>query len=341
MEKISDEVWKEILNRQNFPLIGTNEPNNGNGYHDAISWQIPFRNPVFKQNESVSDSFNTFRTVYLRDLSNDLQSGFQRKEKIVGELKITQCSNNYSNTFEKFISKGSYSRNDFVNELGEWGKYFAYKGRVIFEIIGWYDNNTNQFYGFDLRRLDTDYCKVTNNYVIYDAPFKQKGDKVINRKIKIPKEKCIVVDFPKEFGGYKGFIKKDQQILKLGNRFSFDINPQNLQKNFESSKEWERQYHKIISDWGTSAFTHIEDVSEFSKELNFFKYRYMVICCTHEIINGLKQLIEYLNKKLFENAEVEFNVKEYDKDYFKSMLNKYLTGELNLKEAVDFLKIYL
>lgn len=340
MAKISDEIWQQILNRQNFPLIGTNEPNNGNGYHDAISWQIPYQNQFFNQSESISDSFNTFRTIYLRDLSNDLQSGFQWNKKFLGELKITQCSDNYKNTFEKFISKDKYYRNDFLYELGEWGGYFAYKGRVIFEIIGWYDNNTNQFYGFDLRRLDTDHCKVTNNYVIYDAPYKQKGDEVINRKIKIPKEKCIVIDFPKEFGGYKGFIKKDQQILKLGNRFSFDINPQNIQKNFENSKEWDKQYHKIISDWGTSAFTHIDDVSEFSKELNFFKYRYLVICCTHEIINGLKQLIDHLNKKLLENAEVEFNVKEYDKDYFKSMQNKFLIGELNFKEANHFLRNY-
>jgi hypothetical protein len=237
----------------------------------------------------------------------------------LGELKITQCSDNYKSTFEKFISKDSYYRNDFVNELGEWGTYFAYKGRVIFEIVGWYDNNTNQFYGFDLRRLDTDYCKVTNNYVIYDAPYEQKGDKIINREIKIPKGKCVVIDFPEEFRGYKGFVDKDKLILKLGNRYKFDINPQNLQKNFESNKEWDKQYHKIISDWGTSAFTQIDDVSEFYKELNLFKYRHLVICCIHEIINGLKQLIEYLNKKLLENAEVEFSVKEYEKGYFMSI----------------------
>jgi len=114
-----------------------------------------------------------------------------------------------------------------------------------------------------------------------------------------------------------------------------------LQKNFESNKEWDKQYHKIISSWGTSAFTHIDDVSEFYKELNFFKYRYLVISCTHEIINGLKQLVNYLNKKLLENAEVEFNIPEYEKAYFKSTQNKLVTGELSFKEANEFLKYYL
>lgn len=334
MEKISDEIWKEILNRQSFPLIGTNEPNNGNGYHDGLSWHSPF------VKERENESFNEFRTIYLRDLSNDLQSGFQWNKKFVGELKITHCSENYRNTLQKFITKDSYYRNDFINEVGEWGKYLAYKGRLIFEIVGWYDNNANQFYGFELKRLDTEYCKVANDNIIYNAPFEHKGDKITLRKIKIPKEKCIVIDFPNEFGGYKGFINKDKQVLKLGDRYKFDINPQNLQKNYESNIEWDRQYHKSVSDWGTSVFTHIDDVSEFYKELNFFKYRYLVICCTHEIINGLKQLIDYLNKKLIENAEVEFKAKEYDKDYFKNMKNKFVTGEFSFKEANEFLKFY-
>lgn len=334
MEKISAEVWKEILNRQSFPLIGTNEPNNGNGFHDGLSWYIPF------VKERENESFNEFRTIYLRDLSNDLQSGFQWNKKFVDELKIINCSENYINTLQKFITKDTCYRNDFINELGEWGKYLAFKGRLIFEIVGWYDNNTNQLYGFELKRLDTDYCKVTHDKIIYNAPFKQKGEKMVYRKIKIPKDKCIIIDFPDEFGGHKGFVNKDEQVLKLGGKYKFDINPQNLQKNFESNKEWDKQFHKIISGWGTSAFTHIEDVSEFYKELNLFKYRYLVISCTHEIINGLKQLTRYLNKKLFENAEVEFKIQEYDKLYFKSMQNKFVTGELSFKEANEFLKFY-
>lgn len=336
MEKISEEIWKEILNRQDFPLIGTNEPKNGNGYHDSLSWQIPFRYPAFKNNTD----FNTFRSIYLRDLSNDLQAGFQWNKKFVDVLKITKCSENYESTFKKYILGKGYYRNEFLYVLGEWAQDFAYKGRLILEIIGWYDNNTNQFYGFELRRLDTDYCKLTQKNIIYNAPIEKKGDKIILKKIKIPKEKCIVIDSPDEFGGYKAFVKKDKQILKLGDRFKFDINPETIQKNYESNIEWDKKYHKIISNWGTSAFTHIDNVPEFYKELNAFKFRYLVICCTHEIVNGLRQLINYLNKKLLENAEVEFNIQQYDKDYFKSMQNKFLTGEIDFKAANEFLKFY-
>lgn len=332
MEKISEEVWKEILNKQKFPLIGTNKPNNGNGYHDGLSWQIPFRYSVFKDN----NDFNTFRSIYLRDLSNDVRSDFQWNKKFVDVLNITKCSENYKNTFKKYISGKDYYRNEFLYVLREWAQYFAYKGRLIIEIIGWYDNNANQFYGFELRRLDTDYCKVTKKNIIYNAPIDQKGDNLIFKEVTIPKEKCIIINFPDEFGGYKGFVQKDKQILKLGDKLKFET----IQKNYEGMIEWDKKYHKIISNWGTSAFTHIDDVSEFYKELNIFKYRYLVICCIHEIINGLRQLINYLNKKLLENAEVEFNLKEYDKDYFKSMQNKFVNGEIDFKEANDFLKFY-
>lgn len=334
MEEISEEIWKKILNRQNFPLIGTIEPNNGNGYHDGLSWYTPF------VKERENESFNEFRTIYLRDLSNELHSIFRSKNKFVEALDIKECSENYKKTFEKYISVDEFQRNKISYQLGDWGRYLGYKGRLIFEIVGWQDNNTNQFYAFELKRLDTDYCKLRSNHITYNAPFEQKGDKIIFRKVRIPKYKCIVIDFPNEFGGYKGFINKDKQVLSLGNRYKFDINPQNLQKNYESNIEWDKKYHKIIADWGTSPFTTIDDVSEFYKELNFFKYRYLVICCTHEIINGLKQLIDYLNRKLLENAEVEFKVKEYDKDYFKSMKNKFVAGELSFKEANEFLKFY-
>jgi hypothetical protein len=341
MEQISEEIWTQILNNQRLPLIGTNEPNNGNGYHDGISWQVPFHSPIFKHKNNEELYYNTFRTIYLRDLGNDINFGeYLQKNQFKDGLKIINCSDNYKNTLEKYLSVENHYRNDFFHELSEWGKIFAYKGRLIFEIISWFDNLTNQFYAFQLRRLDIDYCKVKKNYVVYKTPFKQKGDKTIFNQVQIPKNKCVIIDFPSEYGGYKIFVKKDKSIMKLGNQFGCKTNPYDVNKKFAEIKNWNKQYHKIISGWGSTAFTQIEDVSEFYKESLIFRNKYLIVCCTHEILNGLQQLVNHLNEKLCENATIEFTVQQYDKNYFKSVENKWLKGKLSFKEANEFLRKY-
>jgi hypothetical protein len=333
MEKISEDTWKEILNNQKFPLIGTNEPNNGNGYHDGISWRIPFR-PQKVFDEEFYHS--TFYSIYLRDLGLLLNPSLSRKDKFEGGLKISNCSKNYSNTLLKYLSNDDYyyRTGNLLHTLGEWGKYFSHNGRLVFEIIGWYDNQSSQFYGFKLNQLDIDYCKINKNYVIYNAPYELAGDKEIFKQVKIPTSKCVIINFPSELGGYNGFMQKVKQVKNLGNQFNYSVNPKN---SLTYMKNWDKQFNKIVSDWGAS--NKIENVTDFYQELNAFKFRYMAISCTHEIVHGLHQLIDYLNIKLKENVTLELNIQQYDKSYFKNMQDKWMNGELSFKEANNFLRL--
>jgi hypothetical protein len=297
--------------------------------------------PIVKNRNNEEHTFNKFHTIYLRDLGNDINFGGYSQPNIFDNgLKITNCSDNYKNTFEKYLLGENHYRENLLHILSEWGRNFAYKGRLIYEIINWFDNLTNQFYAFQLRRLDTDYCKVKKDYIVYTAPLERKGDKLILNQVQIPKNKCIIIDFPNEYGGYKGFVRKEKKILKLGNQFGSMTNPYDVNKEFTKIKNWDKQYHKFISDWGTTAFTHIDDVSEFYKEILVFRYNYLVVCCTHEILNGLQQLMNHLNEELCEDATIEFTVQKYNKDYFKSIERKWLNGELSFKEANEFLKKY-
>jgi hypothetical protein len=329
MEKNSEDTWTKILNNQKKTLIGTNEPNNGNGYHDGISVQLPF-NP--KQGFDKDFYLTPFYSVYLRNLGLLINPGLG--DKFEKGLKITNCTENYYNTMLKYLANDVYyyRERNFFHKLGEWGNSFSQEGRLIFEIIGWYSNESSQFYGFQLNQLDVKYCKIRKNDIVYNAPYELVGDKEKFLKVQIPKNKCIIINFPKELGGYKGFIQKVKRIKKLGSHLSFSLNPE---KGLAYMKNWDSQFNRIVSNWGDS--NTIENVSDFYQVLSFFKFRYLVVLCTHELINGLKQLIDYLNVKFNESAIVEFNIREYDKNYFKDMFNKWMCGKLSFKEANDFL----
>lgn len=332
MVPISNDTWKEILNNQKFPLIGTSEPDNGNGYHDAISWRMTFR-PRKDYDEELYHS--SFYSIYLRDLGLYINPSLSRKDKFEEGLKINNCSENYYKTLLKYFSNEHYFRKeDLLHRLGEWGENYSHNGRMIFEIIGWFDNKSSQFYGFELRQLDIDYCTIKRKNVIYNAPFELDGEKEIFKKVIIPKDKCIIIEFPDELGGYKGFIRKVKKIKKLGSKFNYSENPGN---SLNHMKNWDKQFNKIVSDWGAS--NRIEDITDFYQELSAFRFTYMAISCTHEILDGLKQLINYLNIKLQEDARLDLNIQQYDKKYYQEMITKWQIGELSFKEANELLRV--
>lgn len=333
MVQNSEEIWNEILSNQSRELIGTDEPNKGNGYHDGISWRIPFNPQV-----NFDDDFrrSTFYSIYLRDLGLHIDPSLSKKGKFETGLRIENCSENFSNTFIKYFTVNDYDyrSGNYLRKLGKWGKHLCYDGRLIFEIIGWYDNNSTQFYAFQLNRLNINYCKVKKNNIVFNAPYKLDGDKELNKKVKIPKSKCIIIEFPEELGGYKGYLKKVKEVKKLGNKFSYSENPGD---NLNHMKNWDKQFNKIVADWGAS--NKIEDVTEFYQELSALRFSYTGICCLHEVINGLTQLIEYLNIKLKENAKVDFDIPMYEKQNVKEYQDKWLNGELSFKEANELIRI--
>ncbi|MFC2152830.1 hypothetical protein ACFLSE_09930 [Bacteroidota bacterium] len=330
MVQISEEVWKEILNNQKFPLIGSNKPNDGNGFNDAISWKIKFR--PFKRPDKIYNS--SFFNVYLRDLGLNLKPNL-KKETFEKGFRIENCSKNYYDTFLKYFNNDTYyHRNEIFRELGHWGEYLGRHGRVIFEIISWYDNKSSQFYGFELNRLDTEHCKIKGKNIIYYAPYELNNNKEVFKKVKIPKSKCIIIDFPEELGGYKGFQRKIKNILKLGEHHIFTDNPA---ENVSHFKRWDKEFNRIVSEWGI--YNNQDNVTDYYKVLSRFKFTYMVILCTHEIIKGFTQLIKFLNKQLQEDAKVIFEAEQYEISSYKRMLQKWLNGELSFNEAFEYMRL--
>lgn len=326
MVPISKDTWEEIISNQKLPLTDTTEPKSGNGYHDGISFGKPFQN-LQRQNNLHYNSNSELG--YFKLLGNRLNPIIIQNNSYTKGYKIKNYSENYKNTLLKYFANENYFRKgDSVPDLYEWGQKLSLDGRVIFEIIGWFDSKSSQFYAFKLNPLDINHCKITKKDIIYKVPFKSKGEKDISRKVKIPKSKCIIIDFPQELGGYEGFTQKIKRIKNLGNKFEcFD----NINEQINYTKNWKKQFNKIVSNWGNPQ--NIEDCTSFYQELSLLKFKYMTILCTHELINGLKQLINYLNINFKEEASLELDAQHYDKDKYKEMIIKWMNGKLSFKEA--------
>lgn len=331
MAPISKDTWKEILRNQKLPLIGTKEPHNGNGYHNRISWSVTYR----WNNEDQQELYdNTFFNVNLRDLGYAVNLSLKDEDKIIKGLNLKSCTKEYKETFFKYFGRDRFYNDNLLDELGRWGEGLCYTGRLIFEIVGWFDNDSGQFYGYMLHLLENRFCKIRSKNVIYKAPVETNEGNVKFKKVNIPISKCIIINFPSEYGGYKGFWKKINEITKLGEQFL--ITP-NAKANIEHTSVWNKKFNKIVSNWGF--YNNQVEATEFYKEYCAFRYKRIVILCTHELIKGLKTLIIFLNKKLQEDAILEFDLKEYDINYFNTMEQKWSNGELSFKEANSYLKL--
>ena len=88
-------------------------------------------------------------------------------------------------------------------------------------------------------------------------------------------------------------IKKEDIILEIGPGTA-SLTEKLAHKAKVIAVEIDKQFNKIVSDWGAS--NRIEDITDFYQELSALRFTYMAISCTHEILNGLKQLINYLVK---------------------------------------------
>lgn len=331
MVPISAEIWEEILFNQSLPLIGTNEPGNGNGYHDGVSWRMTFR-----PNKDVDENLysNQFFSIYLRDLGHAVNPSYSYSDKFEKGLKISNCSQSYLDTLLQYLTNsGYYQSNELLRILGHWGESLCYHGMIIIEIIGWYDNASSQFYGFELNQLDLDYCQIQKDDIIYNAPYELNENKEIFRKVRISRSKCIIIEFPADLGGYKEFKRKVEKIKKLGDKYNYKDQPG---ASLAHMKNWDKQFNKIVSDWGAS--NKIEDVTDFYQILNVLRFNYSVISCVHEIVDGLKQLIGYLNVKLKENATIEFSINHYDKKEYKNIQSKWMKGVLSFNEVNQFIK---
>jgi hypothetical protein len=300
-----------------------------NSYHDSLSWRVWPRLTT-----QFLDVTNSMRSIYLRDMGLNADIGL-RDRRIGDGFGINNCTENYKAILFEGLNRGNQRgyRTDILHNVGDWAKGVCEEGRVIFEIVSIYSKESHQFVGFMLQHLDNSFCRRVNDYVVFNAPFTNDDRTTKAKKVKIPLSKCIVIDFPQEKGGYRGFHRKVSQVLALGEQFE-RLDPQNPSASLVRTKKWEREFKRITSDWGNK---NLDDCNDYYQLMSLFRFNYTALLCTVQAMNEFKKLLAYLNGKLNENAELVFTVNRYDTTHFLRVQKEWANGNMSYKNARDFL----
>ena len=111
MEKLSEELWKEIKFHQKLPLIDhTQVSGKGNGFNDRLSFEI---DRVLKTKEEDFLGRSKFKTIYLRNLAHRADPSLSRERKFTESIKFENCTDNFINTI-LIYSQRSHYRNDLT-----------------------------------------------------------------------------------------------------------------------------------------------------------------------------------------------------------------------------------
>ena len=334
----SEEVWLRRLHNQSHSLIGTNSAGEGNGYHDRISFDVPHG-----YGRDSSKYNHWLHTVYFRDLINDLNPGLAYwRDKKRGEklFTIDNCSDNFKNTFFKYVSNGkSWHRDEFLDEIGNWGRWLVHQGRLIFEMVNWYDNTTNEFYAFELKILDDEYCTIKKDKIIFKAPFPVNENQAQEKIIEIPKEKCIIMEWHNELGGYSFYKKNTEKVLSLGENHSsistmsdWSWNPD---KELNRMKRWDENFNMLTSVWGTN--NPLNNTTDYYQYYTRLKFKGTSIYLMQCLSNGIEQILNRLNKTLNEKSILKVSDEDYNESKYLQTKSKWAEGKMTFKQLSQYL----
>jgi hypothetical protein len=336
MAKKLDELWENRTFNQRFPLIGSHTPGDGNGYHDKISFAIPYWR--LREEESLKYD-HWFYHVYCRNLSNSLNPKYRRyEEEVLRSFNLINCSEKYSETLYKYLNIDNHGyHNNLLNVIEDWGRELVYKGRVVLEFTNWFDNMLNIFYAFELDTIDPNFAKIKKKRIIYSAPFENEEGVVKVKRVVIPKNKCIIIDWPSELGGYKNYIQTVEKVIKLGPKIPTIAETLSEKPGIilQRSRDWELQYSRLLAQWGNSPV--FEDSTSFYKQVNNYRFKKTTILLMNSLIGGFKQLIVLLNQQLSENEELQFYNQNYDISIISDSERQWVEGNLSVKESKKIL----
>jgi hypothetical protein len=336
-QKLGD-LWKKRLELQRFELIGGSSPKaEGNGYHNRLSFDIPYGNFRFNPNTQVQNHW--LYNVYFNQIGNMMNPSYStdRGKKFHDSIEIVSCSDEFRNTFYKYLDVNNHGYGRSISSIiGDWGSELFYYGRLAKEFVSWFDKESDIFYAFELKSLRDEFCRYNWRSITYNESYQNSAEYQTNRKVRIPKKKCLLIEWPKELGGLNAYKSVVRRVLALGEKHDVsDLIQSNPGQAVKRMKGWDLKYNKLISSWGTN-HPH-EDLNEYSKMINYFRLKRTIALCTHAIIDGLSQVVDFLNENLNENAKLTFENERYDVDNIESMEAKWAKGELSFKEANDFL----
>ncbi|NOT73412.1 MAG: hypothetical protein HOP08_00690 [Cyclobacteriaceae bacterium] len=331
MDNELEDKWKRRILNQQFPLIGSNLPGEGNGYHDRVSFDLNYN-----QSTNSDDRYNHWvYFVYFRDLINSFDPELRQRFHENVNFDLINCSENYRDTFKRYIAGQKYHyQGEILDAFSTLLKLLIQHGRIILEFVSWFDNETSDVYGFELKILPFKNTIIRNKNVQFEG-IDRDGT---TRKVKIPKNKCIVIDWPKKLGGYKGFSETINKVLSLGPKTPpiSDVATLNPGTILARNKKWEEEFNRLLAKWGLTSVPN--DLTEFYKEYNNLKIRSTGILCIEAILVGLNQVVQKLNIVLGEQASLVETSDFYCSVKHEKITQQWLNGTISFTTANSHLR---
>ena len=330
MEGALKERWNKIQSHQAAPLIGTKKPNEGNGYHDRMI----AKDSYYAQAER-KDYDSWIYSVYLRDLAQLIDPSYKTDEgeSIMSKFKLSNVSAEFNSTLNLYLSKERW-KSPFVNLASNLTNSLLYHGRVVIEIVGWFSNEDDLFYGFQLNEVDERKCKFQDSELIYQASMGEE-------KLSIPLTKFVIIDWPDELGGYQNYLEVVSRAIRSKkhekNAFS-SITNNNPSEALKLMKKGDLDFNQAIMQWGTNNLP--EGVTEFFKQCLNIRLKLTTLYCLEVIFNGIEKIIKTVGDKFGEKPVIDIEELKKEIVAFEELNDRWVKGDVSFKEANAKLKFW-
>lgn len=330
--------WERIIDRQKWPLIGGTSPEDeGNGYHDRRSFDIPFND--INRSENVNSIIDSKAYSYFHELAIMVNPSFASDygRSFQQSISLRNCTEGYRRTFNKYLGARNHQYDSTISDLiGRWGEILVHHGRLVLEFVTWKDRIDGEIYAFELKELQDINLIEKRRKFLYRSVIKDNQGKLQRIQMSIPKTKCIFIQWPMQLGGYKRHhnvrVELNQLARNQGNSMDLMSDPGSYLKLMD---EDELKLNAIIYKWGTNH--PIDGLNQFQVMLCLLRHKKTATLCRLEAIKVLKELVKFLNNAFKENADVTIDHQSLDISRAIEMENRWIKGELSFREANSYL----
>lgn len=251
---------------------------------------------------------------------------------------------------EEMISSGISSRGysvflaDAVNDFIRTAAHVLFQEGVVFYEIIYEKDETGKVTNFDLELIHPVYFfRLLSNYYQIIPWWVAKESHVRVQVVKIPCEKILRIDFPKEIGGKRNLIKTLKRLDRLGKevipQFHMDAMKKNMESGFDLAQYNTKKYLEIAQ---LTTFSGWNQRGSFSG--NITEYYFMLRHVTEKrTLTILRDTILSKLNETFNRTPLNLGVKVIVHNLLsisdvEAQIKKLKTGDIAFKDIIDALK---
>ena len=188
--------------------------------------------------------------------------------------------------------------------------YLVHHGYLVLELVTYSDYNDNKYYS--LENIYGADVKIENDFILQTVHEDAAGQLKIKEPIKIPKDKCFVIDFPNVLGGKKKYLEFLSDFKELGKQtpmLRYFNNPLNGKPGYDLS---EHQKLHDLELWKKSKMFNWHHRGGYEKYFSGYYsiYRHLMfkksqIVLRDYIIENLKKIITVFSEKIGTKTELK------------------------------------